>query len=283
MENEHRRSARIMFSIPVTLRGVDEKGKKFETAARTVTLNRHGARIQVPHSLKTGQTIRLTNQANNAEAEFRVVGPISPPLDQVGDWGVECLHVDNNIWDIYFPSSEENSDAHILLSCRNCQSLSLQSLSLVEVEVLETAGLLTKPCVRCADSTPWGYPKRAFEVETLAYQAAVTEATNHTLAAERRHSQRTPAQLPVRVRDYFGEVEVAQTENVSIEGFCFSSPRKYLVGQALVVICPFDAEAEKPETRARIVRTDPSIVGNRYVYGVRYEGGNHHVDAGVLV
>lgn len=275
MENDNRRSPRIMFSIPVTLRGVDEKGKAFETTARTITLNRHGARLQVPRSLRPGQTVRLTNQTNEAEAEFRVVGPLSPPLDQVGEWGVECLHVDKNIWDIYFPPATEDSDAQILLSCRECQSLSLQSLSLVEVEVLETAGLLTKPCVHCANSTPWGYPKRAFEVETKAYQAAVSEATGGfpTLASERRKSARKPARMPVRVRDYFGEIEVASTENISQEGFCFSSSRTYLVGQGVVVICPFDESNEKSETRARIVRTEPGSEPGRILYGVRYEPG----------
>ena len=266
-----------MFSIPVSVRGVDEKGKPFETTARTITLNRHGARLQVSRSLKPGQTVRLTNQVNEAGADFRVVGPISPPLDHVGEWGVECVHVDVNIWDIYFPPTTEDSDAHILLACRNCQSLSLQSLSLVEVEVLETAGLLTKPCVHCGDSTPWGYSQRAFEVETKAYQAAVSEAAGNVpaLAAERRKSLRKPAQLPVRIRDYYGEMELAQTENISQEGFCFSSSRNYLVGQGIVVICPFDATNERPEARARIVRTEPGSTREHRIYGVRYEPGTH--------
>jgi hypothetical protein len=195
----------------------------------------------------------------------------------VGDWGVESLHADQNIWDIYFPPSSEDSDAHVLLSCRQCQSLSLQSLSLVEVEVLETAGLLTKPCMRCAQITSWGYPQRAFEVETLTYQSAVREATGQfqTLAAERRKSMRRPAQLPVRIRDYYGETEFAETENISQEGFCFASSRKYLVGQGIVVICPFDAANEKPELRARIVRSEPGSEREHFVYGVKYEQALH--------
>jgi len=273
MENEKRRSPRIMFSIPVSVRSVDEKGNLFESTGRTITLNRHGARIQLSRSLKPGQTVLVINQSNDAEAEFRVVGPISPPLGQVGEWGIECLRVDKNIWDIYFPPTTEDSDAHILLSCRQCHALSLQSLSLVEVEVLETAGLLTKPCVHCGQSTTWGYPQRAFELETQTYQAAVSEATGEfpTLAAERRRSYRKPAQMPVRVRDYFGEMEITQTENISQEGFCFSSSRKYLVGQGIVVICPFDAANEKPEVRARIVRMEQGSGRGHYIYGVRYE------------
>ena len=262
-----------MFTIPFSLRGVDEKGESFETIGRTITLNRHGARVQVSRMLKPGQTVRVINHANDAEADFRVVGPISPPLDHVGEWGVECLQVAKNIWDIYFPPSSEECDAHVLLSCRHCQSLSLQSLSLVEVEVLETAGLLTKPCIRCGESTPWGYPRRAFEVETQAYQAAVNEATGGppTLEDERRKWFRKSAQLPVRVRDYYGEMEITQTENFSYEGFCFWSCRNYHLGQGLVVICPFDEAEERTEVRARIVRAEPGSGHDRRIYGVRYD------------
>jgi len=270
MEHEQRRSPRIMLSIPLTIRGVDENDEPFETTGRTITLNRHGARIQGPRSLKAGQTILLINQANDADAQFRVVGPISPPLDQMGEWGVECLRLEKNIWDIHFPSSGEEGDAHVLLACRRCHLLSLQSLSLVEVEVLQTAGLLTKPCVHCGRSTPWGYPQRAFEVEVKTYQAAVNAASGGAppLTAERRKSDRKLGQLPVRIRDYYGETEVTQTENISPEGFCFVSPRKYLVGQGVVVICPFDGANEKPEVRARIVRTELGANGVRHIYGV---------------
>jgi hypothetical protein len=277
MENEQRRSTRIMLSIPVTIRGEDEAGEPFEASGRTITLNRHGARVQVSRPLKPGSTIRVINQVNDAEAEFRVVGPLSPPLDRVGEWGIACLHVDQNIWDIYFPPPDEDCDAHIVLECRHCQSKALQSLSLVEVEVLETAGLLTKPCVLCAECTPWGYAQLAFDVEAEIYQTSVAAATSGAppLPPGQRKSFRRPAQLPVRLRDYFGEMEITQTENISHDGFCFSSPRRYLVGQALVVICPFDAATEKPEARARIVRIEPASCPERYIYGVRYEQAPH--------
>lgn len=109
MENAQRRSPRIMFSIPMTLRGRDENGEPFEATGRTITLNHHGARVQVSCPLMPGQTVSLTNQTNGAEAEFRVVGPITPPLELAGEWGVECLRADTNIWDVAIPTSSETS------------------------------------------------------------------------------------------------------------------------------------------------------------------------------
>ena len=262
-----------MFTIPIRISGVGDNGKSFEAAGRTITLNRHGARIQASRALKAGQRIRVVNQENEQETEFRVVGPLSPPLDQVGEWGIECARPEINIWDIYFPAGGEESDAHLLMSCRQCRSMSLQSLSLVEVEVLDTAGLLTKVCVRCAASTHWGYPERSFAVESKSYQAAVEAALNggEPLTGERRKSHRRQAQLPVRVRDYYGEVEISKTENISQDGLCFSSPRTYFMGQSLVVVCPYDPAAEKPEVRARVVRVESSGDRDHYLYGIQYE------------
>jgi hypothetical protein len=273
MQKEQRRSHRIMFSIPVGIRGVDEQGLAFEALGRTITVNRHGARVQLSHPLKVGQVLQVINQANDEEGSFRVIGPTAPQFDQVSEWGIESVQGDKNIWDIQFPPLEEDVDAHVLLECRRCNSLALQSLSLVEVEVLETAGLLSKPCVRCGSTTPWGYSQRAFSVEIRTYQAAVAGVTGAAPAipSERRKSPRKPSQLPVRVRDYYGETEITKTENISQEGFCFSSSRKYLVGQGIVVICPYDRENERPEVRAHIVREDRGGEGDRRLYGVRYD------------
>jgi hypothetical protein len=273
MELGQRRSLRIRFSIPVVLRGVDEDGRPFEAAGRTITLNQHGARLQAGHRLRPGQTISVTNPASGAEAEFRVIGPLAPPLDEVGEWGIECLHADQKIWKIDFPPLAEGSDAHILLECRHCRAMTLQSLSLVEVEVLETAGLLTKPCAHCGKSTPWGYPPQVFQARTQADPAAAGDVTggDSLLTKNRRKMYRKQAQLPVRVRDYFGEIEMAQTENISPDGFCFSSLHEYQVGQGIVVICPFDAALEKAEALARIVRIGPESHPERYIYGVRYD------------
>jgi len=224
------------------------------------------------HRLRPGQTLNVTNPSSSAEAEFHVVGPLAPPFDHVGEWGVECLHADEKIWKIDFPPPDEGSGAHILLECRVCHALTLQSLSLMEVEVLETAGLLTKPCPHCGKSSTWGYPPEAYEVAAQPEEATSVPAIDPLLLAQnRRKRYRKQAQLPVRVRNYYGDIDMAQTENISHDGFCFSTLREYHVGQGIVVICPFDAAMEKPEALARIVRIGPESHPERYIYGVRYD------------
>jgi hypothetical protein len=272
MELGQRRSLRILLSIPVLIQGMDEDGSPFESAGRTIALNRHGARIQAKHRLRPGQTIAVTNQSSGAQADFRVVGPLAPPCNQVGEWGIEYLRADENIWKIYFPTPDGESDAHILLECRTCHTLTLQSLSLVEVEVLDTAGLLTKLCAPCRKSALWGYPPENYLAGSHSGPIAVDAVAGDgsPWVINRRKRYRKHAQLPVQVRDYFGEIELAQTENISSDGLCFSTRREYHVGQGIVVTCPFDATVQKPETLARIVRIGPESRPKRYIYGVRY-------------
>lgn len=272
MEKDQRRSPRVMFNIPLTITGIDDQGRPFEAEGRTITLNRHGARVQVAQPLNPGQTVRVVNQINEEEADFQVIGPISPRLDRLGEWGIKCLEEDRNIWDIAFPSIGEAVDAHVLVECRQCHTLALEPLSLVEVEVLETAGLFSKLCSQCQVSTPWGYPLRVFEVDSKSYpMAAADTGTTPPLPENRRRTVRKPLQLPARLRNYYGESEIIQTENLSQEGFCFSSARKYLVGQGILVICPFSGDNERPEVRARIVREERLGDGDRHFYGVRLD------------
>jgi len=281
MENGQRRSLRILLSIPLVLQGMDEDGSPFEAPGRTVALNQHGARIQAKHPLRPGQTISVKNQSTGAQADFRVVGPVAPPFNHVGEWGVECLLANENIWKIYFPPPDAKSDARILLECRHCHTLTLQFLSMVEVDVLETAGLLTKSCTPCGKTTPWGYPQHTYEAapQVDAKAASVGKTAGSGWVINRRKRYRKLAQLPVRVRDYFGQIEMAQTENISPDGFCFSAYREYFVGQGIVVTCPFDATLRKQEARARIVRIGQESRPERYVYGVRYDQAQPQPDA----
>jgi hypothetical protein len=55
---------------------MDDAARPFQCEARTVDLNRHGARIQVSRLLVGGQIIRVVNAVNRREADFRVAGPV---------------------------------------------------------------------------------------------------------------------------------------------------------------------------------------------------------------
>jgi len=276
VENERRRSPRIMFSIPVRVRGRDAEGERFEVTGRTITLSRHGARLQLPRLLKAGEVLHVLNQFNRVEGDFRVAGPLAPPVPRRAEWGIDCLGENEAIWGVRFPRPSETGEARALLECRRCNSLALQPLSLVEVEVLETAGLLSNPCTRCGASTPWGYPVRAFEEDSKIFQAVAERGGRaEVLEADRRNAPRQAVQLPSRLRNYYGEREFVQTENNSPEGFCFVSDREYLIGQGILVICPYNAEIPRPELSAHIVREGAAGGPAECLYGARFDRSLH--------
>src|SRR5579872_1807870 len=103
MANEKRRSDRILLTIPLTLQGEDEKGVMFHVEAHTLMLNRHGARIHTHRQLRGGQKVRVMSQLTRQSAEFRIVGLVAPFTENGGEYGVECLNRDENIWGIQFP------------------------------------------------------------------------------------------------------------------------------------------------------------------------------------
>ena len=273
MPNNLRRSDRIMLTIPLRIQGAGMDGKPFSEEGRTVILNRHGARIQVPCRLPAGGTCRVVNMVTRREADFRVVGLVAPMTEKGDEYGVEYVESKDNIWGIHFPPSADGIVAKALLECRKCHEASLMPVSLMEVEVLETSGILSRACPHCGVTTPWGYAEKQVLAEAPAGENAAFEEARKQAAlegVEQRRHRRISLQLPVLVRDYYGGVEVTKSENVSKGGFCFSSEKNYLFGQGLLVTCPYDPDASSIETHARIVRRQEIEGLNRKIYGVRY-------------
>jgi hypothetical protein len=259
-----------MITISLRVHGTDSTGAQFKADGRTVMLNRHGARIQIDRTPLSGSIVRLVNKTNHREADFRVVGPTAPRTEKSGEWGVEYVDPNDDIWGIRFPPIEgEVADSAALLECRKCHVAVVVRLSLVEVEVLETAGTITRQCESCQMKTPWGYAEHQKALEGTNLAEAMANVASG--GADNRRHRRVALQLPVRVRDYEGGVEVTKSDNVSKGGFCFVSEKTYLLGAGVIVECPYSPGSQSPEVRARIVRQHRIEGTNRKVYGVRYE------------
>jgi hypothetical protein len=272
---ERRRSDRLLLTVPLRLEGVDDGGREFEAEARTVILNRHGARIQLRRVLRSGQTVRLVNLVNQRMADFRVVGPTQPYSEAGGVYAVAKLNPDINVWGIQFPppSESEVSTPKALVECRVCRTVALLHLSLVEVEVLESAGIFSRHCEKCRQPTPWGHAEKQVAMdsppgeEEMFRQAQAEAAVSD---ANRRQHRRVSLQLPVLVRDYYGGAEITKTENVSKGGFCFVSEKTYQLGEAVMVICPYDPAGQNIEIRGTMARKREIEGTSRKIYGVRY-------------
>jgi hypothetical protein len=274
MEPSRRRSERLLLTFPIRVEGADTKGTEFSETTRTLVVNRHGARIQLARLVPPGQTLRIVNLAGNRPADFRVVGPTQPVGHQGGEWGVELLDEKKNIWGIEFPPLENNDlPCSALLECRVCQTVGLTNMSLVELDVLNSSGLLNRPCAKCGDDTPWGYPHQSVggmapgDPETAAGEGA----RGASALKERRAAPRVSLRLPIRARNWYGTEEFTKSENVSKTGLAFISEKRYEIGEAIQITCPYNPGADNIESRARVVRRTEMEGTGRWVYGVRYE------------
>lgn len=274
-EPNRRRSERILLTLPIRVEGLDAKGQKFVENTRTLVINRHGARIQLKHSVTPGVNLRVTNLVGNREGQFRVVGLTQPISEEGGEWGVESMDERHSIWGIDFPPAQNGESAcSALLECRRCHGVALTHMSVVEIDVLTNAGLLTKDCKACGQATAWGYTETqvGMPVPGQEPEPSIREVMEPPpAAANRRVNARVALRLPIRVRKWEGTVEFAKSENVSKGGLGFVSDKDYEIGEAVQVTCPYDPKGHNIEIRARVVRCREMKGTGRKVYGLRYE------------
>ena len=197
-EIERRRSERLLLTVPIQVEGVNRWGEKFSEATRTIVINRQGARIFLKEPVAAGAVVLVSNNMGHRKAKFRVVGPTQPATAEGGEWGLECLDEKANLWGIGFPPpQQELGSCTALIECRRCHALKLSALSMVELEVLGTSGLLVKECEPCGRSTPWSYrdPAHGTPYEDPDTNAEVLEA--HKSTGNRRFHSRVALQLPI--------------------------------------------------------------------------------------
>jgi hypothetical protein len=160
------------------------------------------------------------------------------------------------------------------MECRTCHAKSMLALSLVEYDVLSTSGLLTRECKTCGRQTSWGYTEHTLAVPSPGQEMepSIREVLDPPApTSNRRRSSRVALQLPIRVRNFYGLVEFARTENVSKGGLCFISSHTYELGEVLLVTCPYEQSGSSIEVRSPVVRRREMKGTDRKIYGLRYE------------
>jgi len=115
-------------------------------------------------------------------------------------------------------------------------------------------------------------PFRYAEVQNTKSLPAILgwSSTVGKFVKPRRH-RRVLVQLPLGIRSDKGEVEVTRSENVSKEGYCFTTWKDYPVGRFVLVVFPGDAVIRDVELPARIAWQEPINGSKRYAYGVHAE------------
>jgi PilZ domain len=286
MNPERRRSDRLMLRVPLRVSWL-EGTVRVECDGYTTAVNRHGARVQVPRPLPEGATVRMVNTVSNREADFQVVGLVAPRTGEGALYGLagpmarrsahwdpdeeELTWAGEEFWGVHFPppEPEEAAEGVATIECRSCHTLAQGRLTLVEADVLETAGVISLECEVCRRPTHWVYAKKT----SVAPEApdVLPEPGAEQMIKSRRH-HRVSLKLPVMIRRYSGGVEITQTDDVSKGGFGFTSEKDYYVGEGLMVACPYSGTDVNIEVQAQIVRRQPINGTENKQYGVKYAG-----------
>ncbi len=104
-EQKKRRSARVLLSVPVTVKGTLSDGKTFEEDARTLVVNAHGALLSLNSPLRAGQALVLTHKLTHGDIECRVVYVGNPQAGKA-QVGIEFVKAAPGFWQIDFPPED---------------------------------------------------------------------------------------------------------------------------------------------------------------------------------
>lgn len=101
----HRRSMRVLLSVPITVVGESADRRKFEEETRTLVVNAHGALIALGMAVANGQILVISNKATQASQECRIVY-LGTPQGGKTQMGVEFVNPTPSFWQIDFPPDD---------------------------------------------------------------------------------------------------------------------------------------------------------------------------------
>ena len=94
----HRRSQRVVLTIPLTISSLTSDGRVIEGPAETLVVGKHGARIHTNVPLIIGAPVKITVFSTGRQAEATVAWA-SP--ESLYEFGIELLGP-ADIWDVAF-------------------------------------------------------------------------------------------------------------------------------------------------------------------------------------
>jgi hypothetical protein len=270
-----RRTERVKLSIPIRVMCFAGSAADFVEDTHTLMVNRDGALIALKHRVIPEDTIRIINLENFREGDFRVVGEMRLEIPDYSGWGVECLERERTLWDIDFPPPLDpaGSNAGALLECLGCNKQGLLVLSLIEVDLLESAGMLQRLCQHCGQLSTWTYAdltRRPKDVRVPMQPPVKPQVGKWNGKIERRIYKRIGVKLRALIRNARGEEEIAKTENLSKGGLALCLKMTLSLGEFVTVICPYTGSGQEFEQKAEVRYRAPHVAGVNWFYGLRY-------------
>lgn len=99
---DRRRTLRVALSVPLHVRAASDSIDRFNLKTCTLSINSHGALIQLDPEVSVGETLLLVNENSGKAAEARVVS-VHRGKDGKNYVGVEFAEENPAFWDMNFP------------------------------------------------------------------------------------------------------------------------------------------------------------------------------------
>jgi hypothetical protein len=100
-----RRSERLTLDVPLVIRGEAADQKKFQEERFTLTVNAHGALLQLGTRVSLGQELLLMNPTTWHECQAKVVY-VEPTSDGLARVGIELNRPVPQFWQVSSPPAD---------------------------------------------------------------------------------------------------------------------------------------------------------------------------------
>lgn len=295
-----RRSDRVCLTLLLEASGRDAEGREFTAPARTMLISRHGGVIVVNRHLAPGQDIQL-RRTHEAEAHrsavtrvLRNVGSQSGSESQGAGqmYSIQCIDPDADLWGVEFPALEGSQEfvARMLLECSFCRSREVIYLNEFELGGFEKNRGTARHCKVCGVPTIWIQAphevekpdpvKFAGSVHAAGVAAAAASGARGNAAAAnraadstdagRRQALRLKTRLTACVRVAGSDDELAVCEEISEEGLCFRSKRRFEENCRIDIAVPYADATANIFVPARVVRVEPTPTAGLFRHGVEF-------------
>lgn len=258
--NGNRQGDRVSVTLPIQIKGLTLFGDPFLCEGWTEVVSQQGGTIVVRQNLSSDQEITVRGLETGQEAEAYVVRKINRRKEE-NAYAISLLNSDRNPWGIEFPPRAHSAGAvgRIVLECMSCHRRELAYLDAVELEALESNGILARFCKHCRDSAMW---KKSFD------SSSTGNGSEHV--HEKRREVRKNVKIIVGIRSQeFGE-DLVHTRNASRTGLCFESRRPYQKDCQIQVAVPYSSGGGNIFRPARIVWVQNLTYGPLNLYGVSF-------------
>lgn len=256
--------------MAVEIIGSDVFGQQFFEDGHTLTIYPNGVSILLTTKLAPESEVIVRNPETNVETLATVLGHIRSNTDgQDGQvYGLVFVHPPSNLWHIPVPAGPSKT---VALECGACHSVSMVSVSGIELEIFEAARELTRACEKCKSPRIWRETQRR---ETPVKPSDAREAAPGPRPVaeppkeDRRKTKRMAMKASACVR-YAGIEVIVACEDVSKGGFRFVSPKEYPEGTRFEAAVPYTKFSNNIFSSANVVYCRP-LPDGQFRHGVAY-------------